>query len=64
MNRIEYVKNLLDKDVEVCKHTTAIDDLRKIIAFLKAENNVIYSENCECGLSDRKHKSYVKDWAI
>tara|TARA_Y100001938_G_C8056328_1_gene414570 strand:- start:134 stop:328 length:195 start_codon:yes stop_codon:yes gene_type:complete len=64
MSRTEYVKQLLDTDIEVCKHTTKIYDLRKIIAFLKAENNIIYSENCECGLSKRKHKSYVKDWAI
>lgn len=64
MSRIDFVSNLLDNDNEVCKHTTKIDDLRKIIAFLKSENNVIYTENCECGLSDKKHKSYIKDWAI
>tara|TARA_B100000927_G_scaffold270756_1_gene247145 strand:- start:580 stop:774 length:195 start_codon:yes stop_codon:yes gene_type:complete len=64
MNATEYVKDLLDKEVEICKHTTQVDSLRKIIAFLKTENYVIYSENCECGLGDRKHKSYVKDWAV
>ena len=63
-NRVEYVKELLDTDNEVCKHTTKISDLRKIIAFLKTENNLIYSENCDCGLSVKKHKCYVKDWAI
>ena len=64
MNTTKFVKELLDKDIEVCKHTTKIPDLRKIIAFLKSENNVIYAENCDCGLSDRKHKCYVKDWAV
>ena len=64
MNRIDFVKDLLSADNEVCKYTTKIDDLRKIIAFLKTQNNLIYAENCNCGLSNRKHKCYVKDWAI
>ncbi len=64
MSRLVEIKQLLDSDTEVCKHTTKVDDLRKIIAFLKKENYVIYSNNCQCGLVKRKHKSYIKDWAV
>lgn len=64
MNATNYIRELLDKDREICQHTTQISDLRKIIAFLKTENYLIYSENCECGLVKRKHKSYFRDWAV
>ena len=64
MNATEYVKELLDKDVEICQHSIGVSDLKKIIANLKTQNYVIYAENCECGLVERKHKSYIKDWAV
>tara|TARA_B100001113_G_C20586739_1_gene395594 strand:- start:39 stop:233 length:195 start_codon:yes stop_codon:yes gene_type:complete len=64
MNTTNYIKELLDEEYQICKHTTGVESLRKIIAFLKTENYVIYAENCPCGLVERKHKSYIKDWAI
>ena len=64
MNVTQYIKELLDNDIEICQHTTKVTDLRKIIANLKKDNYVIYTEDCQCGLVKRKHKSYVKDWAI
>ena len=63
MSNTQYVKQLLDREEEICMHTSGINDLRKIIAFLKTKDNTIFSTNCECGLVARKHKSYVKDWA-
>tara|TARA_Y100000592_G_scaffold90645_1_gene149599 strand:+ start:4295 stop:4489 length:195 start_codon:yes stop_codon:yes gene_type:complete len=64
MSNTQYVKELLDKEEEICTHTSGINDLRKIIAFLKKKDNTIFSANCDCGLVKRKHKSYIKDWAI
>lgn len=65
LNSYQHVKTLLDDDLEVCKFTTNIESIRKIIASLKSkENYVIYSEECDCGLVSRKHFCYVKDWAV
>ena len=65
MNKFNTVKTLLDNDVEVCKHLTNIDDIRKIIARLKTDefNYLIYRNICNCNLSKRQHFSYEKDWA-
>tara|TARA_Y100001958_G_C21069880_1_gene429770 strand:- start:172 stop:381 length:210 start_codon:yes stop_codon:yes gene_type:complete len=63
-NATEFVRNELLKDNEICKFTTGIKDLRKIIASLKCDGFVIYDESCECGLDKRKHKSYIRDWAV
>lgn len=64
-NSYQHVKNLLDDDFEVCKFSSNVDSIRKIIDSLKRkENYVIYSENCDCGLVNRRHFCYVKDWAV
>ena len=63
-NATAYVKDLLKLDKEICKYNTQLKDLRKIIALLKSEGWVIYSEECKCNLVKRKHICYVNDWAI
>ena len=58
------VKHLLDQEYEVCKHTTNDPNLRKSIDRLKRDFNYkIYRNICTCGLGDRQHFSYEKDWA-
>ena len=64
MNKFRIIKSLLDDDIEICKHTTNTNDLRKIIARLKSDYNYkINRFECDCNLHDRKHYSYEKDWA-
>ncbi len=58
------IKFLLDEENEICKHTTDEPNLRKMIDRLKRENNyTIYRNICACGLAERQHFSYEKDWA-
>ena len=64
MSNYQTIKNLLDNDNTVCNYATDIPDLRKIIAALKdKEKFTIYTIECDCGLTVRKHKCYEKDWA-
>ena len=58
------IKYLLDKEYEICKHTINEPNLRKSIDKLKRDFNYkIYRNICDCGLGDRQHFSYEKDWA-
>ena len=58
------IKNLLDEEYEICKHTTNEPNLRKSIDKLKRDFNYkIYRNICTCGLVNKQHFSYEKDWA-
>ena len=58
------IKLLLDEEHEVCKHMTNEPNLRKVVDRLRRDFNYkIYRNICECGLGERQHFSYEKDWA-
>ncbi len=63
-SKYQIVKNLLDDEYSVCQYAINTPSLRKIIVALRSkENFIIYTYDCDCGLTKRKHKCYEKDWA-
>ena len=57
-------KALLDNEYEVCAFTTGDTNLRKHVwRLMDVYKYKIYRNHCDCGLTNRKHFSYEKDWA-